>query len=128
MNLHAILIIASLIEKEAKIPLERPYISSVFNNRLRLGMRLDCDPTVRYALKKFSGPLTRDDLDCDSPYNTYMNPGLPPGPISNPGLPALKAVAYPAKTPYFYFRAACDQSGRHNFSKTFDEHVQNGCN
>jgi UPF0755 protein len=72
-------------------------------------------------------PLTTDDLAIGSPYNTYQHPGLPPGPISSPGLSALRAVAAPVPTTYYYFRARCDGSGLHNFSETFDEHLQNGC-
>ena len=135
LSLSQAVILASIVQREAVLSEEQAMIASVFYNRLGSGMKLESDPTVQYALgfdpskgTWWTNPLNADDLRKDSPYNTYMNPGLPPGPISNPGLPALKAVAYPAKTPYFYFRAACDQSGRHNFSKTFDEHVQNGCN
>jgi UPF0755 protein len=75
----------------------------------------------------WTNPLSRTDLQLDSPYNTYIYPGLPPGPIANPGLAALRAVAFPAQTPYYYFRAACDQSGRHNFSETYDQHLQKSC-
>jgi UPF0755 protein len=113
---------------------EMPMIASVFYNRLNSGMNLDTDPTIQYALGYdllnhtwWKNPLSLDDLKVNSPYNTYLHPGLPPGPISNPGLSALKAVAYPAQTGYYYFRMACDNSGRHNFAVTFQQHQQNAC-
>jgi UPF0755 protein len=106
----------------------------VFYNRLKAGANLASDPTVQYALGYnqdqatwWTNPLSQQDLQVDSPYNTYLYPSLPPGPISNPGLAALEAVAFPADTPYFYFRAACDNSGRHVFAKTYDEHLANAC-
>lgn len=126
--------LASIVQREAVITEEQPLIASVFYNRLRQNMKLDSDPTVQYALGYgeawgtwWKVPLTLDDLAVDSPYNTYLYPGLPPGPICNPGLSALQAVAYPAETPYFYFRAACDGSGRHQFARTYEEHLQNAC-
>jgi UPF0755 protein len=134
LSLHQAVTLASIIQREAIIEDEMPVIASVFFNRLAAGMRLDSDPTVQYALgfntlqnTWWTNPLSLDDLSYDSPYNTYLNPGLPPGPISNPGLNALKAVAQPAQTPYYYFRAACDGSGRHSFAITFEEHQQNAC-
>ena len=75
----------------------------------------------------WTNPLSLDDLKTDSPYNTYLYPGLPPGPISNPGLDALRAVAFPDESAYYYFRAACDHSGTHSFSQTFEEHVSKAC-
>ena len=109
-------------------------IASVFTNRLRAGMRLDSDPTVQYALgydpatgRWWKSPLSLDDLQVVSPYNTYQILGLPPGPIANPSLNALRAVAFPAETPYYYFRAACDGSGRHTFAETFEQHQDNAC-
>lgn len=126
--------LASIVQREAVLTEEQPLIASVFYNRLQQNMKLDSDPTVQYALgygetwgNWWKVPLTLDDLSIDSPYNTYLYPGLPPGPICNPGLSALQAVAYPAETPYFYFRAACDGSGRHQFARTFEEHLQNAC-
>lgn len=126
--------LASIVEKEAIVPEEKPIVASVFLNRLTQGMRLETDPTVQYALgfdqewgSWWKSPLFIDDLSIDSPYNTYQNFGLPPGPISNPDLSSLRAVAFPAETPYFYFRAACDGSGRHNFAITFEEHLNNSC-
>lgn len=126
--------LASIVQREAMVEEEMPTISSVFYNRLNSGAVLASDPTIQYALGYnqnqgtwWTNPLSLEDLKIDSPYNTYIYSGLPPGPISNPGLSALKAVAFPAQTPYFYFRAACDGSGRHLFSETFDEHLANEC-
>lgn len=127
-------ILASIIEKEAVVDEEKPLIASVFFNRLAIGMRLETDPTVQYALGYlpdlqtwWKSPLSAADLAVDSPYNTYQTPGLPPGPIANPDLSSLQAVAYPAETPYFYFRATCDSSGRHAFAITYEEHLNNAC-
>jgi UPF0755 protein len=134
LNLYQAATLASLVQREAVVPEEMPIIASVFLNRLAAGMRMDSDPTVQYALgfvdeKKtwWKNPLSLDDLQVDSPYNTYRTTGLPPGPISNPSLAALQAVAFPAQTPYYYFRAACDQSGRHTFAETFEQHKANAC-
>lgn len=120
MSLHEILTMASLVEKEAKVYTEREFISSVFHNRLRKGMKLDCDPTVRYAVKKFTGPITLSDLKSDSPYNTYRRRGLPPTPICSPGRESIYAAMYPKKTDFLYFVARND--GSHQFSKTLKEH------
>ena len=126
--------LASIIEREAVVSEEKPLIASVFFNRLAIGMRLETDPTVQYALgfdeswqSWWKSPLFISDLSVESPYNTYQNIGLPPGPISNPDLGSLRAVAFPAETPYYFFRAACDNSGRHNFAITFEEHLNNRC-
>ncbi len=127
-------ILASIIEREAIVESEMPLIASVFINRLAVGMKLDADPTVQYAVGYnsaqgtwWTNPLSHADLATDSPYNTYLYHGLPPGPIANPGLTALQAVAYPAQSPYYYFRALCDNSGRHIFAQTYAEHVANAC-
>ena len=120
MSVHEILTLASLIEKEARIPSERDLISSVFHNRLRRYMKLDCDPTVRYAVKKFSGPIYVSDLNADSPYNTYRRGGLPPTPICSPGRESIMAALHPKKSDYLYFVAKND--GSHYFSKTLKEH------
>ena len=120
MSLHEMLTMASLVEKEAKVYTEREFISSVFHNRLRKGMKLDCDPTVRYAVKKFTGPITLSDLKSDSPYNTYRRRGLPPTPICSPGRDSILAAMYPKKTDFLYFVARND--GSHQFSKTLREH------
>lgn len=128
------IILASIVEREAVDESEMPLIASVFHNRLARGMKLDSDPTVQYAIgfnaeqrTWWTNPLSLQDLKIDSAYNTYLYSGLPPGPISNPGLAAWRAVAFPAESPYLYFRAACDGSGRHNFARTFEEHLANGC-
>jgi len=134
LSLYEAVILASMVQREAVQEDEMPLIASVFYNRLETGMKLESDPTVQYALgyqKKtktwWKNPLSLDDLQVDSPYNTYLHKDLPPGPISNPGLNALKAVAFPANTPYYYFRAACDSTGTHLFAKTLEEHIQNSC-
>jgi UPF0755 protein len=126
--------LASIVQREAIVEDEMPMIASVFLNRLSAGLKLDSDPTVQYALgynqtqkSWWTNPLSLDDLRINSPYNTYQVQGLPPGPIANPGLNALRAVAFPAQTPYYYFRAACDHSGRHVFSETFAEHASKAC-
>jgi UPF0755 protein len=122
MNRHKLLTMASIVETESGNVQEQPLISAVFHNRLKVGMKLQADPTVIYGLPDFDGNLTRDDLQSPSPYNTYVNYGLPPGPICNPGLSAIKAALYPADTPYLYFVA--DGNGNHIFSKTLEEHNQ----
>lgn len=134
LSLYEAVTLASIVERESIVEDEMPLIASVFLNRLEAGMKLESDPTVQFALgfnedqfTWWTNPLSLIDLQFDSPYNTYRYAGLPPGPIANPGLNALRAVAYPAQTPYFYFRAACDATGKHNFSETFEEHLQNGC-
>jgi UPF0755 protein len=134
LDVYQAVTLASIVQREAVVADERAQVASVFHNRLRAGMKLDSDPTVQYALgfnpaqgTWWTNPLSMADLQIDSPYNTYIYAGLPPGPISNPSLSALRAVAFPAETPYFYFRARCDDSGLHDFSVTFEEHLQNAC-
>ena len=124
-NVHDTVTLASLVEREARIPGERPIVASVFHNRLRIGMKLDCDPTTVYAAlleNRYRGTIYRSDLENRSPWNTYQHPGLPPGPIANPGLSAIKAVLSPAETPYLYFVARADGSGGHNFSESLVKH------
>ena len=117
--------LASLVEKETALGDERPMVASVFQNRLRLGMPLDCDPTTIYASmleQRYRGTIYRSDLDSANRYNTYKHPGLPPGPIANPGVASLKAALAPAPTEYLYFVAKADGSGGHQFSKSIEEH------
>lgn len=119
--------LASLVEEETGKPDERPHISSVFYNRLRIGMKLQSDPTVLYGLgrgaKNDNRSITLNDLQSNTPYNTYIIPGLPPGPISNPGRAALAAVLHPTTTPDLYFVA--DGTGGHRFAATLAEHNKN---
>ncbi len=128
------IILASLVEREAVKGEEKPLIASVFLNRLRVGLKLDSDATVQYAIgfnpdknTWWTNPLSAVDLQINSSYNTYIHSGLPPGPIANPGADAIRSVAFPAETPYFYFQARCDGSGFHVFAQTFEEHLQNTC-
>jgi len=120
MNRHDIVTLASIIEEEARLPQERPIISAVYHNRLKIGMPLQADPTVQYARGTHAERVTFKDLEIDSPYNTYKYPGLPIGPISSPGGESLKAALFPANANYLYFVAYPD--GHHEFRRTFDEH------
>ncbi len=115
--------IASIIEKEGKHKEELPNISAVYHNRLRLGMRLQADPTVLYGIRVFNRAPTYADLESNSPYNTYKYPGLPPSPICNPGLEAIKAALYPEKNDYLYF--VLGEGGKHIFSDNIEEHTKN---
>lgn len=126
LNVRQLVTLASLVEKETGKPEERPLVSAVYHNRLKINMALYCDPTVIYALERagrYTGDLTRDDLQFDSPYNTYRYPGLPPGPIAAPGRASLEAAANPAAVPYLYFVSRND--GSHVFAETLDEHNRN---
>ncbi len=134
LSVYQAVTLASIVQREAVQTAEQPTIASVFLNRLAAGIRLETDPTVQYALGYYppnqtwwKAPLALEDLSIPSPYNTYQIPGLPPAPISNPSLSALHAVAYPAQTPYYFFRARCDGSGLHAFAETYEEHLQNAC-
>jgi len=120
LSRHAVVTLASLIEKEAVSSEEKPLISSVFHNRLRIGMPLQSDPTAVYGVRAFAGRVTKADIERPSPYNTYLVKGLPPGPIGNPGADALQAALHPATTQYLYFVAR--QDGTHQFSRTLEEH------
>lgn len=126
LSIRELVTLASLVEKETAKPEERPIVAAVYRNRLRIGMPLQCDPTVIYALERagrYDGNITRADLAFDSPYNTYRYPGLPPGPIAAPGQASLEAAAKPADVPYLYFVSRND--GSHAFSTTLDEHNRN---
>ena len=122
MTRHEVVTLASIIEKEARVPDERPLIAAVYCNRLREGMLLQADPTVQYALGTHVDRVLYTHLETESPYNTYRNPGLPPGPIASPGAASLEAALYPADVPYLYFVARPD--GRHEFRTTFAEHTK----
>ena len=134
LTVYQAVTLASIVQREAIHKEEAPLIASVYLNRLKIGMKLEADPTVQYAVGYnasqgtwWTNPLSAFDLQTNSVFNTYIYAGLPPTPISNPGMDALNAVAFPAESPYYFFRAKCDDSGYHNFSQTFEEHVGNGC-
>jgi UPF0755 protein len=123
MSVRDVITLASLIEKEARIPEERALVSAVFHNRLRLNMRLGCDPTVVYAAKiagRWNGVINMSDLRYESPYNTYLYSGLPPGPIASPGRRSIDAALHPADSDYLYFVARND--GSHVFSRNYTDH------
>jgi UPF0755 protein len=125
-NVHDVVTLASLVEREARLPAERPLIAGVFANRLRLGMKLGCDPTTVYAAlleHRYRGTIYKSDLESQNPYNTYQNAGLPPGPIANPGLSSLRASLSPTHTDYLYFVAKVDGSGGHTFSDNLSAHM-----
>lgn len=125
-----IIIVSSLVEREAKYPQDRPLVASVILNRLQIGMKLDIDATLQYILgyqesekRWWKKALTNQDKRIISPYNTYLNPGLPPAPIANPGLASIQAVFNPARTDYLYYLS--DKNGRNHYSKTLEEHEAN---
>jgi len=120
LSVHELMTLASIVEAEARLPVERDTIAGVYWNRLKMGMKLDADPTVQYGLK-LSRPITHDDLFKENPYNTYLNIGLPPGPICNPGKPAILAALNPARHNKIYFVARGDGSGGHYFSHSSAE-------
>ena len=126
LTLRQFVTFASIVEKETGKGDERPLVAAVYANRLRIGMPLQCDPTVIYALdrlNRYTGNLTHDDLQFDSRYNTYRYPGLPPGPIASPGRASLEAAAHPADAAYLYFVSRND--GSHAFAASLDEHNRN---
>jgi len=126
-NVHRTVTLASMVEREARLPAERPVVASVFHNRLAIGMKLDCDPTTVYAAlldHRYRGVIHRSDLENDSPWNTYRHAGLPPGPIANPGLSSIEAALAPATTDYLYFVAKADGSGGHRFSQSLVQHQE----
>ena len=124
-EVHRIVTMASLVEREGRLAEERPLIAAVFFNRLRAGMPLDCDPTTIYAALldgRWRGAIHRSDLASGNPYNTYRRPGLPPGPIANPGLESIRAALHPAASEALYFVARPDGSGSHQFSTRLGDH------
>ncbi|MCX8063481.1 MAG: endolytic transglycosylase MltG, partial [Anaerolineales bacterium] len=134
LTLYNGIILASIVQRESVLEEEMPLIASVFLNRLRADMKLDADSTVQFAIgfnpkqnTWWTNPLSTTNFAIDSPYNTYLYKGLPPTPICNPSIQAIQAVANAPKSDYFYFRAACDGSGRHLFAKTYAEHMENSC-
>lgn len=124
-DVHQIITLASLIEREVRVPAERELVSAVLHNRLRMRMPLQVDATVLYALDRHQRIVLYRDLEVDSPYNTYRVADLPPGPIASPGRAALLAALYPADVAYLYYVAREDGSGGHYFAKTFGEHTEN---
>lgn len=133
LDLYAVLIVASIVEREAVIAAERPAIAAVYLNRLALGMKLEADPTVQYAMgyqpatdQWWKTPVSLAEYSSvNSPYNTYLYTGIPPGPIASPGIDAIRAVLYPDEHDYIYFVATPDGSGAHVFAETWEEHVAN---
>lgn len=133
LDLYAVLTVASIVEREAVVPSERPAIAAVYLNRLAVGMKLDADPTVQYAMgyqpdtnQWWKTPVSLSEYsNVNSPYNTYLYPGIPPGPIASPGLDSIRAVLYPDEHNYIFFVAVPDGSGAHVFAETWDEHLIN---
>lgn len=133
LSLYEVLTLASVVEREAVVAAERPAIAGVYLNRLAIGMKLEADPTVQYAMgyqpatrQWWKTPVFLEEYSgVDSPYNTYLYPGLPPGPIANPGLSSIQAVLHPEAHDYLYFVATPDGSGAHVFARTWEEHVEN---
>lgn len=125
-DVHRVVTLASIVEKETAAAEERPLVASVYMNRLQKRMALDADPSVIYAALlagRYQGTIRQSDLQYDSPYNTYKFPGLPPGPIANPGRASLEAAMHPAASDYLYF--VSDNNGHHRFARTLDEHSRN---
>ena len=121
LSIKDVVILASLVEKEAQLPIDRPLIAGVFLNRLKQDMPLQSCATIQYILGYPKAELTVQDTEISSPYNTYQHMGLPPGPIANPGIAAINSVLYPEKTDFLYFVA--DKEGAHHFSKTYEQHL-----
>ncbi len=135
LSLYQVVTLASIVEREAVVADERPLIAGVYLNRLHQSMTMDADPTVQYALASSTPNPTNwwpnitvaDYQGVISPYNTYRNKGLPPGPIANPGLSSIQAAIYPQASNYLYFRATCTGDGRHKFAQTLAEQQANAC-
>ncbi|MFS0839812.1 endolytic transglycosylase MltG [Paenibacillus sp. 1P03SA] len=125
LTFHQMMTIASLIEREVVVDEERPLVASVIYNRLKIKQPLQIDATVQYALGKQKERLLESDLKIESPYNTYKNPGLPPGPIASPSLASIKAALYPAESKYFYYVTKKDGSQGHLFGETYAQHLAN---
>lgn len=131
-TLYQMVTLASIVQREAIHPEEHPMIASVYRNRLAINKQLEADPTVQYAIGFRDGNwwpqiTVADYSETISPYNTYRNLGLPPGPIASPSLSAIQAATYPAQSDFFFFRADCRSDGYHDFAVTFEEHLANGC-
>lgn len=131
-TLYQIVTLASIVQREAIHPDEQPLIAGVYRNRLAINMRLEADPTVQYSIGFRDGSWWPrisqfDYTNAVSPYNTYLNTGLPPGPIANPGVSAIRAAVYPTESDFYFFRADCRTDGYHDFGRTFEEHLANGC-
>ena len=122
LSRHEIVTLASLVEKETGIPDERGLVAAVYHNRLRIGMKMECDPTIIYGIEDYDGIIHRSDIANPHPWNTYVLPGLPKGPIANPGGEAIKAALYPEDVDYLFFVAIDD--GSHHFSKGYAEHAR----
>jgi UPF0755 protein len=122
-SLRDVVILASIVEKEARHDEDRPIVAGIFLNRLKIGMRLQSDATLNYIISSGRSRLTSEDLKNPSPYNSYVHDGLPPGPISNPGLASLNAALHPAKTDYYFFLT--DDAGKTYYARTLEEHIQN---
>jgi len=122
LSMYKLIVLASLIEREAKVEDERPIVAAVYYNRIKKDMLLECDATIQFLFDSPKEFLTYKDLEIDSPYNTYLYKGLPPGPIANPGLSSIKAALSPASVTYLYY--VVKGNGRHKFSNTYEEHLQ----
>lgn len=131
-SMYQIVTLASIVQREAVRSDEQPMIAGVYRNRLAINMRLEADPTVQYGIGFQNGTwwpriTAADYSNVQSPYNTYLINGLPPGPIANPGLIAIQSAVYPAQSDFYFFRADCRSDGYHDFARTFEEHLANGC-
>lgn len=132
LSLYQVVTLASIVQREALHADEHPLIASAYRNRLQIGMKLDADPTIQYAIGFRDGTwwpriTAAEYTSVIHPYNTYLNTGFPPGPIASPGLSAIQAAVYPAESAYFFFRADCRSDGYHDFAITYEEHLANGC-